>query len=184
MPQHLQHHTALSSNKRASAHSRRLSRCALLILTTFACAMGNAADSTYVETFTCHDGPLKLNLPHTYPELTKLGALRRSSDGEVTRYDKYTVTYRTLEFQGMNLVVVVFSNDPNRYALSSMTVSSGPLSLSPLRIGQPAATRLRHKGYPPVPADGAWAVNGLADALSVKVRAGRIEQYSYTCYTG
>ena len=140
-----------------------------------------ALSSGYDPSFSCQDGPLALKLPTTLPKIMALGAVLKSKDSPPQNYTDYKVTERWLQFQGLDISFFVFSNNSNRYLLSSVKVTSERWNISPIRVGQIAKKRLTRDGWPEVPFDGKWELGGDANTLSVSVSKGIITDFSYSC---
>lgn len=135
--------------------------------------------------FSCQSGKYGASLPATLPALRKLGRLQAEDPGEVQQWDDYHTTESVLRFDGLTVMVVTFSNDPDRYHLALLEVSSPRWRVSaPLRIGQPAGKILRELGVPSAPLSGEWRFAGESDALVLAVRDGLLSRITYDCYTG
>lgn len=138
----------------------------------------------YDGSFECYAGPLALRLPDTYAQLLRLGEVR--STREVRRQSEHglTTTERQIEFPGLTMLVYLFSADPARYQVVQVRIDSAAWQLSPLRVGQTIdAVSLGH-GWPGLPRQGSWEVQGDTAQLLVRVRAGRIAAVDYFCDSG
>src|SRR3954465_1895696 len=108
-----------------------MSRCApmklalALVAALFALpAWGRGDISHFVDKLSCDSGPYKLKLPETYDELRKRGGPK----GEKLLGEQERGTYRgrcrDLQFKGLRLGVVTYSNDPEKYQVVSAEIRS------------------------------------------------------------
>ena len=140
----------------------------------------------YVEDVQCQAGPFGLHLPMTLPQVMALGPIIRQVDGDVEQAPGYTATRRYVDFNGLALDLIVFSNDPDRYMLV-YAMASLPRwgALLPFPVGSPAAAvraalGSHSKGDPSLRA----TYGGDTDSMKFKVAKGKIVEVSYECYTG
>jgi len=159
---------------------------AIYSIVAFALIAGTAireasASDVYDGSFNCDSGPLSATLPSKYPELLALGKSVRVADGAVRDYGTYKVTQRALEFEGLRIVAYVFSNDPDRYLLSSVVISDSRWKLGPLWVGQLAQSALNHEGWQAPPVDGSWELSGDSQSVSVTIKGGSISRVTYNC---
>jgi len=141
-----------------------------------------AAVDFYDGSFECYAGPLALRLPDRYPRLLSLGKLRRIVNGRAQNYRGYRTIQRTISFDGLSVIVYVFSNDPNRYVLSRLIISAhGWQQLTALRIGAPARSVLLQRDWPAAPTDGTWRMDGDSAHVTLSLAHGRITLIRYVC---
>jgi hypothetical protein len=140
-----------------------------------------AASDVYDGSFNCESGPLSLTLPSKYPELVALGKNGHVADGSVQDYGTYKATQRAIQFEGLRIVAYVFSNDPDRYLLTSVVISDSRWKLGPLWVGQLAQSALKHQGWPAPPVDGSWELSGDSQSVSVTIQGGSISRVTYNC---
>ena len=134
--------------------------------------------------FECYAGPLALRLPDTYAQLLQLGQVRSTRDVRRQTQHGLTTTERQIEFRGLLLRVYLFSGDPGRYQVVSVQIDGPAWQISPLRVAESSdAVSLGH-GWPPLPHEGSWEVQGDSAHLLVGVRAGRIAAVDYFCDPG
>jgi hypothetical protein len=136
--------------------------------------------------FECYAGPLALRLPDTYAQLLRLGEIRSARDmrtqtGRTQTGHGLATTERQIEFPGLILRVYLFSGDPDRYQLVSVQISSPAWQLSPLRVDERIDAVSLAPGWPRLPRQGSWEVQGDSAHLLVSSRAGRITAVDYLC---
>lgn len=182
--------TSLSDALRVLATLTRTLAPTLLIVLALCAKQGSAVASTaptvrfYDGNFECYAGPLALHLPDTYAQLLQLGEVRSTRDVRTQTEHGLTTTERQIEFRGLIMLVHLFSGDPGRYQLASVRIDGPAWQLSPLRVGQAFdAVSLGH-GWPGLPPQGSWEVQGDTSHLLVRVRAGRIAAVDYSCDSG
>jgi hypothetical protein len=135
--------------------------------------------------FSCHSGTYGAKLPSTLPALRSLGPLKSEEQGEVQVWEGHRTVEKWLRFEGLSVLIVTFSNDPNRYALALLEVTSPHWQVaSRFRIGQFAGEVLRELGVSSPPSNGEWRVAGESDTVLLVVRNGRFTRITYECYTG
>ena len=149
-----------------------------------ATATATATVQFYDGSFECYAGTLALRLPDTYAQLLRIGQLRRARDIRRQREHGHTTTERQLEFPGLVLRVFVFSGDPGHYEVGSVRISSPGWPLSPLRVGEARSAVALGQGWPALPRQGSWEVQGDSAHLRVEVAAGRIAAIDYFCDPG
>lgn len=145
-----------------------------------------APDAVYVEGLSCQDGRHGLRLPADARKLPGLGRLQREEVLAVERWDGYRATRKRLQFDGLELEVVVFSNDPARWMLAAATVTTPAWdALLPQPMGTPAAALQAWLGQPANSDPKLRRVyTGEADSLQLDTRDGRLARLRYSCYTG
>jgi hypothetical protein len=94
------------------------------------------------------------------------------------------VTHRELRFNGLELVVVTFSNKPNQYLLSKAILSSPAWKIGgQLKVGSAAKSALRGFQQQALPKDGELEFGGDTDSVRVTLAAGRVLDVEYSCHT-
>ena len=145
----------------------------------------DATAETYVAQLSCTSGPYRVRLPKSYKALRTLGQLRRERVVRTEEQGTHTVTHRELRFNGLELVVVTSSNQPNRYLLSRAILSSPAWRIGgQLRVGNPAKSALRGLQEKELPKEGELEFRGDTDAIRVNLAAGRVLDVEYSCHTG
>jgi hypothetical protein len=135
----------------------------------------------YDGSFECYAGPLALRLPDSYAELLRLGPVRGTRDVRVQTQRRLTTTERRIDFQGLSIDVYLFSADPGRYQVVSVRIEGSQWQLSPLRVGQMTDAVTLPRGWPGLPHQSGWEVQGDSAHLIVSVNAGHISAVDYLC---
>jgi hypothetical protein len=145
---------------------------------------GAATTEVSLQSYACTSKAAGISLPKKLSSIRALGPRTAEESGDSQQWDGYTSTERTLHFKGMSLQLVTFSNDPERYLLSTATIDSGRWSLSAIRIGQPTNQAFAALGYHGKPIDGSWRFVGESESLYLEARAGKVSKLVFECYTG
>lgn len=153
-------------------------RCVILAAAALGLVGLEANAQTYVEKLSCTSGPYRVQLPKSYKAVRGLGHLRR----ERVLKSEDTATHRELRFNGLELVVVTFSDRPNQYVLSKAIVSSRAWRIGgQLRVGSPARSALKGLQAKDLPRDGELEFSGDRDSVRVNLAAGRVLDVEYSC---
>lgn len=158
-------------------------------LAVAAIALGSsvqAADNvTYVEQLNCTNGPYRIKLPKSYKAVRTLAPIKKEEILRTEDWDTYKAQYRSLSFEGLELAVVTFSNDPDRYLLSSATLSGPAWKMAGrLKVGNSAKFALRGFPVKAIPSDGKISFGGDSDSIHITLSGGRVTEVDYDCYTG
>ena len=159
------------------------SACALLLAAFIATpAMGRGDISHFVDKLSCDSGPYGLKLPKTYDELRKLGALKSERLVRDQDFGAYRARHRELVFNGLRLSIVTYSDDPEKYQVSSAEIRSPQWKIAgPFRYGH---------ALPPVVGDVATKklrststveFSGVEDVVRVHLRGHRVDALTYLC---
>jgi hypothetical protein len=162
-------------------HHRLLSAIALLSL--HAVAQSAQAMEVSARSVSCFGGAYGARLPGKLSELRQLGEVRVEQPVRVEEWDGYKAIEKRLQFDGLSVNIITFSNDPERYSLASLSVQSSRWSVSPFRVGEPPVSLFELLGVKLV-STGAWRFQGESDSLYVEVREGKVVRIAYECYTG
>jgi hypothetical protein len=155
-------------------------RQGLFIVALCLAPMGANAQ-TYVADLSCTQGPYRLKLPKSYRAVRGLGTIRRDRVLKVEDHGTYTSTHRELRFNGLEIELVTFSNEPGRYALTKAIISTRNWRIAgALRVGAPARSALRGLANES-PRDGELEFSGATDSLRVNLAAGRVLDLEYSC---
>jgi hypothetical protein len=137
-----------------------------------------------VERFSCARGPFALRLPRTLPEVMKLAPLQRMEilPGELG--DGFTTLVRYVQFQGLRLGLVTFSNDAERYLVSYAEIASRRWAhVSPFLIGESAALAHFQLGtHAPRDPELKAVYGGRAADVSFILSRGKLARVRYACY--
>lgn len=152
------------------------------------CVAGQPGDPQYfLEGMRCAGGEFGLRLPTTLPELMALAPLRQEVVHGVEAGEGFTITRKTLRFDGLAIGVVTFSNDAQRYWLASAEVRSTAWQhLTPFRLRQSIEDVRKRLGT--VAQDDQYLRSiyaGESDSVRFEsTRRGRVTAVLYECYTG
>jgi hypothetical protein len=160
-------------------------RTALLIAVALCLAPLYAqAQSHAVADLSCTKGPYRLKLPKSYKAVRGLGTIRRDRVLKIEHHGTYSATHRELRFNGLEIELLTFSNEPGRYALTKAIITTRNWRIAgPLRVGAPAKSALRGLANES-PRDGELEFNGATDSVRVNLAAGRILDLEYSCQPG
>jgi hypothetical protein len=156
-------------------------RQGLFIVVALCLAPLGANAQTYVADLSCTQGPYRLKLPKSYRAVRGLGTIRRDRVLKIEDRGTYTATYRELRFNGLEIELVTFSNEPGRYALTKAIITTRNWRIAgALRVGAPARSALRGLANQS-PRDGELEFSGATDSLRVNLAAGRVLDVEYSC---
>ena len=134
--------------------------------------------------FRCMGAAESVQLPNTLPALRGLGELLAEETVRTEEWEGYRAVEKHLRFKGLSLHVITFANQPERYSLGSLDVSTPNWSVAPILVGQPAAPLLQRLGAKQPGSSGAWRFSGESDSLLIEVRRSKVQRVYYECYTG
>lgn len=142
--------------------------------------------SVYVEQFSCESGPFGLRLPQQLPNVMKLGSIEKEIIQNIEKWDGYTATRKYIEFRGLTLGLVTFSNDLNRYMVSFAEITSPRWSrIAPFRVGESVEAVRRKLGSSTTHDPELIAKYGSEGGdISFQSTRGTIVKVTYACYTG
>jgi hypothetical protein len=157
-------------------------RTALLIAAALGLASFDATAQSYsVADLSCTKGPYRLKLPKSYRAVRGLGTIRRDRVLKIEDRGPYTATHRELRFNGLEIELVTFSNEPGRYALTKAIITTSNWRIAgALRVGAPAKSALRGLANQS-PRDGELEFSGATDTVRVNLAAGRVLDVEYSC---
>lgn len=138
----------------------------------------------YDGSFECYAGALALRLPDTYAQLLHLGKLRSTRDVRKQSERGLATTLRRIEFPGLRILVYLFSGDPDHYQVARVQIGSADWQLSPLRVGTSINRASLTRGWPALPREGSWQIQGDSAHLLVRLVAGKIAAIDYFCDSG
>jgi len=164
-------------------HYMKLAIAALLPSMVSVCAFGH--ESLYVEDIQCVGGPFGMKLPEDARKVRSMARLVREAVFEVERWDGYTATRKTLYFDGLELGVVEFSNDPARLMVTHADITNAKWNhLSPFKIRQPVSVaRAVLGGFAKDDARLSRSYASESDSLQFRTSGGRLLGVSYSCYS-
>lgn len=161
-----------------------------LVLVAMGIALASSSaqceETVYLESVHCVGGPYGLNLPKDARKLKSLGKLLRETVSEVERWDGYTATRKTLFFDGFEIGLVEFSNDPARVMVTHADISKPSWNrLSPFKLGRPVSEARALLG-PSAKDDGELKriYSSESDSVDFQTTSGVVVHVSYSCYSG
>src|SRR5207253_7062519 len=102
---------------------RAVKLIAACVLCLFALpALGRGDISHFVDKISCDSGPYGLKLPETYDALRKIGPLKGEKLLREQDRGSYRARFREMQFNGLRLAVVTYSNDPEKYQVVSAEI--------------------------------------------------------------
>ncbi len=153
-----------------------------LLLAAAAFPAAGANTSHYVDKLACDSGPFSLKLPPTYAELRKIGALRGERRVREEDIGAYKLTYRELQFTGLRLGVVTYSNDARKYDVTSAEIRTSNWKISPLRPGHVLPAKIGDVTTRELSSTATVEFNGEEDTLRVRLVGRRVSVLTYLCY--
>ena len=141
-----------------------------------------ANTSHYVDKLACDSGPYGLKLPGTYAELRKIGALRSERRLREEDLGAYKATYRELQFNGLRLGVVTYSNDSNKYEVTSAEIRTSNWKIAPFRAGHVLPAKIGDVTTRELSSTATIEFNGEEDTLRVRLVGRRVSVLTYLCY--
>ena len=134
--------------------------------------------------FQCVGSPDGVQLPETLSALRRLGVLLSEEVVRTEEWEGYKAVEKRLRFKGLSLHVITFTNQPERYSLGSLELSSPAWSVAPIAVGQPSEPLLRRLGARRTTSSGVWRFNGESESLIIEAHRGNVRRVLYECYTG
>ncbi|MDY0746677.1 hypothetical protein SNE35_19345 [Paucibacter sp. R3-3] len=158
----------------------------LAALAAFSICFNAFGQSVLVEAVHCIDGRFGMKLPKDAREIRTMAPLIRETVSEVERWEGYTATRRILYFDGLELGIVDFSNDPSRLMLTYAEVSSPRWNrLLPFKIRQPVSIARHLFGdYAKNDPNLIEVYASESDSVQVHASGGSVVSVSYRCYSG
>jgi hypothetical protein len=148
-------------------------------------SLPSEAKETYVGELSCTEGPYRVALPKSYTEVRKLARIQGEKILKTDDWGDYKTHLRVLTFEGLELAVITFSNDPHMYVLATATITSPAWLLAGrLRVGSNADSALRGLPVDEIPSDGVVTFNGDGDSIQISISGNRVKSVIYRCYTG
>jgi len=161
----------------------------LLAIALVCCLASTGAqgqEAGYVESIRCVGGPYGLRLPQDARTLRAMAPLLSETVDAVERWEGYTATRSTLQFDGLELGLILFSNDPAKLMLTRAEIRHPRWNrLMPFKIGQPLAAARAVLG-PNAQGDAELKQTyaGDTDSLQFQSSGGLLQAVSYRCYSG
>jgi len=145
-------------------------------------AWGRGNTSHFVDKFSCDSGPYSLKLPKTYDELRKLGSLKNERLIRDQDLGTYRARHRELVFHGLRLSVVTYSDQPEKYQVTSAEIRSPHWKIAgPFRHGTALPPMVGDVATKNLNATTIVEFNGEEDLVRVHLRGRRVESLVYLC---
>lgn len=158
---------------------RILAACLLGIFAAVAQARGNT--SHYIDKLSCDSGPYSLKLPKTYEALRKIGPLKSERMLREEDVGPYKARHRDLVFNGLRLTVVTYSNDEERYQITSAEIRNPSWRISPFRQGHVLPARIGDVATQTLSSTATVEFSGEEDTVRVRLVGRRISVLTYLC---
>jgi hypothetical protein len=158
-------------------------RFALLLVALFALpAWGAKNVSHFVDKLACDAGPYALKLPKSYGELKKIGALKSERVVREEDVGPYTVQYRDLQFSGLKLGIVTYSDDPARYEVASAEIRNSSWKIAgPFRQGHVLPAKVGDVATKSLSSTATVEFSGEEDVVRVRLVGRRVSTLTYLC---
>lgn len=145
-------------------------------------AWGRGNTAHFVEKFSCDSGPYSLRLPKTYDELRKLGALKSERLIRDQDLGGNRARHRELVFNGLRLSVVQYSDQPEKYQVTSAEIRSPQWKIAgPFRYGASLPPMVGDVATKNLNATTTVEFNGEEDLVRVQLRGRRVASLVYLC---
>src|SRR5258706_2919104 len=166
-----------------------MSRCApmklalALVAAFFALpAWGRGDTSHFVDKLSCDSGPYSLKLPDTYDALRKIGPLKGEKLLREQDRGTYRARYRDLQFNGLRLAVVTYSNDPENYKVVSAEIRSPQWKIAgPFRQGTVLPIRVGDVETKTIRSGATIEFSGNEDTVRVRLVGRKVSVLTYLC---
>ena len=133
----------------------------------------------------CSTGPYAVKLSKSYKAVRKLAPIKKEGLLKTEDRGRYKAEYHLLSFDGLELIVITISNAPDRYVLSSATVTSPNWNLTGrFRVGNSAAFALQGLPVKSIQANGEVSLGDGKDSIRLTLYGGHIKQIDYDCHIG
>jgi len=145
-------------------------------------AWGRGDVSHFVDKLSCDSGPYKLKLPETYDELRKIGSFKGEKLLREQDLGSYRARYRDLQFNGLRLGVVTYSNDPEKYQVVSAEIRSPQWKIAgPFRQGAALPIRVGDVETKTIRSGATVEFNGAEDTVRVRLVGRKVSVLTYLC---
>ena len=143
---------------------------------------GRGDTSHFVDKLSCDSGPYGLKLPITYDALRKIGPLKGEKLLREQDLGAYRARYRDLQFNGLRLGVVTYSNDPDMYKVVSAEIRSPHWKISgPFRQGAALPIRVGDVETKTIRSSSTVEFNGNEDTVRVRLVGRKVSVLTYLC---
>jgi hypothetical protein len=154
-----------------------------LVLCLFALpAFGRGDTSHFVDKISCDSGPYGLKLPETYDALRKMGSFKGEKVLQERDLGAYKASYRDLQFNGLRLGVVTYSNDPGKFQVVSAEIRSPQWKISgPFRQGHVLPARVGDVDTKALKSTSTVEFSGKEDTVRVRLVGRKVSVLTYLC---
>jgi hypothetical protein len=166
-----------------TCHHGMVLRLACLALALFALpALAAKNVSHFIDQLACDSGPYGLKLPKSYDELRKIGALKSEKVLREEDVGPYRVQYRDLQFNGLRLGIVTYSDDPARYDVTSAEIHNASWKIAgPFRQGHVLPAKVGQIDTKSLSSTATVEFSGDEDVVRVRLVGRRVSTLTYLC---
>ena len=155
-----------------------------LVLVSFPGA-GASDTSHFIDQLDCASGPYSLHLPKTYDEVRKIGTLQSERLGKTQDLGEYKTQDRQLIFNGLRLGIVTYSNDPDKYDVTSAEIRSSTWRIAgPFRVGAVLPAKVGDVSTKELAGTATIEFSGDTDTIRMRLIGRRISSLIYLCSSG
>ena len=145
-------------------------------------AWGRGDTSHFIDKLSCDSGPYGLKLPESYDALRKIGPLKGEKLLREQDLGAYRARYRDLQFNGLRLAVVTYSNDPEKYQVVSAEIRSPQWKIGgPFRQGQVLPVRVGDVETKTIRSGATVEFSGAEDTVRVRLVGRKVSVLTYLC---
>jgi hypothetical protein len=145
-------------------------------------AWGRGDTSHYVDKMSCGSGPYGLKLPETYEALRKIGPLKGEKLLREQDHGSFRARYREMQFNGLRLAVVTYSNDPEKYQVVSAEIRSPHWKIAgPFRQGAALPPRVGDVETKTIRSSSTVEFSGTEDTVRVRLVGRKVSVLTYLC---
>ena len=145
-------------------------------------AWGRGDISHFVDKISCDSGPYALKLPESYDALRKIGPLKGEKLLREQDLGSYRARYRDLQFNGLRLNVVTYSNDPDKFQVVSAEIRSPHWKISgPFRQGAMLPVRVGDVETKTIRSSATVEFSGAEDTVRVRLVGRKVSVVTYLC---
>ena len=145
-------------------------------------AWGRGDTSHYVDKISCDSGPYGLKLPETYDALRKIGPLKGEKLVREQDRGTYRARFREMQFNGLRLGVVTYSNDPEKYQVVSAEIRSPHWKIAgPFRQGAALPARVGDVETKTLRSGSTVEFSGAEDTVRVRLVGRKVSVLTYLC---
>ncbi|MBV9191958.1 MAG: hypothetical protein JOZ85_15835 [Betaproteobacteria bacterium] len=138
--------------------------------------------SHFVDKISCDSGPYALKLPETYDALRKIGPLKGEKLLREQDHGTYRARYRDLQFNGLRLNVVTYSNDPEKFQVVFAEIRSPHWKIAgPFRQGAALPVRVGDVETKTIRSSATVEFSGAEDTVRVRLVGRKVSSVTYLC---